>query len=94
MEEVENLLSRKGIVHTKYILLQQNKVIDLKSFVTWFPWKAFISFLSYNQRKFTKYEGFRMFKVTIRSGNEVVEVEHLLQREVTGWKLSSWGHLM
>lgn len=32
-----------------------------------------------------------VLKVTIRSGNGVVEVDHLLRREVTGWRLSSRG---
>lgn len=54
-----NLPSREEIVHTKYILLQQNKVIDLVSFVTWFPWKAFSCVLSHNQGELSKSEGFK-----------------------------------
>lgn len=32
-----------------------------------------------------------MFRLTIESGNGVVEVDHLLQKQVTGWRLSSQG---
>lgn len=32
-----------------------------------------------------------MFKVIIKNGNGVIEVDHLPQRQVTGWRLSSKG---